>query len=215
MSGPTYNAGMSVREVPARDPIGTERIPQVFTALLIMLGVLAVAGSYESWLMRSDFLLAARQDMLRDPRLRPEFGSDIQFRAAIGWKLSRAATVYAYVRGGEAYGFARFHLVREGQSWEVASGEVRNLSEDHILNLTPVTGIALANRLRGKGRLYLVALGSPATTEVIDLAKFLWEECGVKAEILPAMHLPEATHQVQRKQWISDMLIDASGGEVS
>jgi len=119
------------------------------------------------------------------------------------------ATVYGYVRGGEAYGFARFHLVRQGQGWRVADAEVHNISEDHILRLTPGTGIAPADRLHGKGRLYLVALGSSATGEVADLAKFLHEECSIQAEILPVMQPSEATHQALRKQWIADMLIDA------
>jgi hypothetical protein len=70
-------AGMPVRGIPAPDPINAERIPHVFTALLVMLGALAAAGAYESWLMRSDFLLAASQEMLRDPRVRSEFGSDV------------------------------------------------------------------------------------------------------------------------------------------
>ena len=83
------------------------------------------------------------------------------------------------------------------------------MSEDHILNLTPVTGIAPADRLHGKARLYLVAMGSSAASEVIDLAKFLREECGVQAEVLPAMEPPEAAHPVQRKQWIADMLLEA------
>jgi hypothetical protein len=153
--------------------------------------------------------LAASQEMLRDPRVRPEFGSDIRFRAAIAWKLNRAATVYGYVRGGEAYGFARFQLVQQGDLWRVADAEIRNVGEDHILNLTPVTGIVPADRLHGKGRIYLVALGSSATGEVVDLAKFLHDECGIQAEILPVMQPTEATHQVQREQWIADMLIDA------
>ena len=71
-------------------------------------------------------------------------------------------------------------------SWTVASAELRNVSEDHVLNLTPVNGIAPADRLHGKARLYLVALGSSAASEVTDLAKFLREECGVQAEVLPA-----------------------------
>ena len=200
---------MPVRGIPAPDPINAERIPHVFTALLVMVGALAVAGAYESWLMRSDFLSAASQEMLRDPRVRPEFGSDIRFRAAIAWKLNRAATVYGYVRGGEAYGFARFQLVQQGDLWRVADAEIRNVGEDHILNLTPVTGIVPADRLHGKGRIYLVALGSSATGEVVDLAKFLHDECGIQAEILPVMQPPEATHQVQREQWIADMLIDS------
>jgi YD repeat-containing protein len=200
---------MIVREIPVPEPTSAERIPRVFVTLLIMLGILVVAGMYESWLMRSPFVLAASQEMLRDPRVRPEFGSEVRFRAAIGWSQSQAATVYANVRGGEAYGFARFQLVKQGERWKVARGEVRNVSEDHILNLTPVPGIVLADRLHGKGRLYLVVLGSSATGEVNDLAEFLREECGIQAEILPAMEPPEPAYHAQRKQWIADMLIDA------
>jgi YD repeat-containing protein len=159
--------------------------------------------------MRSDFLLAANQVMLRDPRVQQEFGNNVQLRAAIGWRQSGVATVYGYVRGGEAYGFARFQLAQQGELWRVADAAVRDVSEDHILNLMPASGIVSADRLRGTGRLYLVALGSSATGEVSDLARFLQEECGVQAEILPAMELPEATRHVKRKQWIADMLIDA------
>ena len=205
----TYNGGMIVRESRAPDPITVEGIPHVFTSLLVILGLLAVAGTYESWLMRSDFVLAASQEMLRDPRVRPEFGSDVRFRAAIGWNLNRDVTLYAYVRGREAYGFARFHLVEETQSWTVVSAELRNVSEDHVLNLTPVNGIAPGDRLHAKARLYLVALGSSAASEVNDLAKFLREECGVEATVLPAMEPPEAAHHLQRKQWIADMLLEA------
>lgn len=200
---------MTVREIRAPEPITAEAIPQIFTSLLVILGLLAVAGTYESWLMRSDFLSAARQQMLRDPRVQVEFGSDARFRTAIGWKLNGDATVYAYVRGREAHGWARFHLVGQPHSWTVASAELRNVSEDHILNLTPVVGIAPADHLHGKARVYLVALGSSAASEVSDLAKFLREECGVQAEVLPAMQPPEAAHQVQRKQWIADMLLEA------
>ena len=200
---------MTVREIPVPDPIIAERTPHGFTTLLVLLGVLAVAGVYESWLMRSDFLLAASQETLRDPRVRPEFGSDVRFRAAIGWNLNREATVYAYVRGREAYGFSRFHLVGQTPGWTVASAELRNVSEDRILNLTPITDIAPSDRLHGKARLYLIALGSSATSEVNDLAKFLRVECGVQVEILPALQPPDATHHVQRKQWIADMLIEA------
>jgi len=200
---------MSVQKTPAPDLTSAERVPREFTALLVMIGVLVIGGMYESWLMRSDFLSAARQEMQRDPRAEAEFGSDVQVRAAVGWNLNGVATVYGYVRGGEAYGFARFHLVRQGQGWRVADAEVHNISEDHILRLTPGTGIAPADRLHGKGRLYLVALGSSATGEVADLAKFLHEECSIQAEILPVMQPSEATHQALRKQWIADMLIDA------
>lgn len=200
---------MTVREVRAPEPITAEGIPHVFSSLLVILGLLAIAGTYESWLMRSGFVSAARQQMLRDPRVQPEFGSDVQFRAAIGWKLNGEATVYAYVRGREAYGWARFRLVGQADRWTIASAQLRNVSEDHVLNLAPVTGIAPADRLHGKGRLFLVALGSSATGEVNDLAKFLREECGVEATVLPTMEPPESAHQVQRKQWIADMLLEA------
>src|ERR1700733_7041636 len=172
---------MTVRDMRPPDPITAEGIPLVFTSLLVILALLVIAGTYESWLMRSDFLSAARQQMLNDPRVRPEFGSDVKVRAAIGWKQDGAATVYAYVRGREAYGWARFHLVELGGSWEVASAELRDVSEDHVLKLASVSGIAPADRLHGQSRLYLVALGSSAASEVTDLAKFLWEECGVEA----------------------------------
>jgi len=200
---------MIVREVRTPEPITAEGIPLVFTSLLVILGLLVIAGTYESWLMRSDFLSAARQQMLNDPRVRPEFGSDVKFRAAIGWKQNGDATVYAYVRGREAYGWARFHLVEQGGTWEVASAELRNASEDHVLKLASVSGIAPADRLHGQGRLYLVALGSSAASEVNDLARFLGEECGVEAKVLPTMEPPAAAHQVQRKQWIADLLLDA------
>jgi len=204
----TYNEPMTAPTIPASDPTRAERIPHEFTVALILLGVLVAAGTYESWLMRSDYLSAARQ-ILRDPRALSEFGNDVQFRGAIGWKLDRAATIYAYVRGGEGYGFARFNLARQGNLWTVADAEIRNVGEDHILNLRTVTDIVPADRLHGRGRLYLVPVGSSATGEVNDLANFLRAECGIHAEILPVMEPPEAAHHVQRKQWIADMLIDA------
>ena len=63
--------------------------------------------------------------------------------------------------------------------------------------------------LARKGSAVSRALGSSAASEVTDLAKFLREECGVEAEVLPAMEPPEAAHHLQRKQWIADMLLEA------
>jgi len=198
-----------MQNISAPKPIGAEHTSNVFILLLLGLGVVAAAGAYESWLKRSDFLLAASQEMLNDPRVLPEFGSDVRFRAAIGWNLNGDAMVHGYVRGKEAYGFAHFRLVRHGNLWQVVHGELRDVNEDHLLNLMPAIDIVPAARLHAKARLYLVALGTSATNEVIDLAKFLQEECGLTAEILPAMQPPEAAHHMKRKQWIADILIDA------
>ena len=204
---------MIVQQTPSSNPVSAERTPGLLIAVMFMLALCIVVGLYETWLMRSDFLAVARERLLQDTRVRAEFGNDVRIPLAMGWNLNGVATVFAYVKGSEARGFAFFELYRSSSAWALLQGEIRDVTEDHVLNLSPLGGVAKADQLHGNRRLYLVAIGAPAAAEVEELAKFLQEECGVRAVMLPAMDLPEEARDSKRNQWIAEMLVEAMAGK--
>lgn len=137
-----------------------------------------------------------------------EFGADVRIPVAVGWNLNGIATVLAYVKGREASGFGFLEMSQEANGWTISQGEIHNITEDHVLTFSPPVAAAKAAQLHGDRRLCLVALGQSATDEVLKLATFLHDECGVEAKILPALDLPGGAFDSKRKQWIVEMLMD-------
>ncbi|HYA26040.1 MAG TPA: DUF6531 domain-containing protein, partial [Terriglobales bacterium] len=156
-----------------------------------------------------DFMRAAREQVTHDPRVRAEFGNDVSMPFAFAWNLDGMPNVRGYVKGSEASGYASLRMSHETKGWVISQGKIHDTTEDHVLNLSPTAGIADVSQLRIRRRLYLVAVGSSAHNEVQDLAGFLEQECGVRAQLLPDMELPELGFDSARKQWIAEMLIDA------
>ena len=189
------------------NPVSAERTPKLLIAAMSLLAICTVVGLYETWLMHSDFLAAVRARMLQEPRIRTEFGNDVRIPIAMGWNLNGVATVFAYVKGSEARGFGFFEMYRSSGVWALSQGEIHDVTEDHVLNLSPVGGLAKADQLHANRRLYLVAFGASAAAEVDGLAQFLQEELGVHAVILPALEPQTAAYDPTRKKWIAEMLV--------
>lgn len=174
-----------------------------------LLAILLIFAALVTWLSNSDYMPAARQLLTQNPRVRAEFGDDAAMPFAVGWMLDRPDT-YGYVKGSQAGGWAYLELDRDHEPWEILQGRVYDITEDHLLQLFRIRQPSASPTDRcAAHRLYLVAMGSSAHHEVQDLADFLETECGVHAEVLPDMDLPDQGFDAPRNQWIAEMLIDA------
>jgi YD repeat-containing protein len=200
---------MRVEPTPAARPVSPEQTPKAFVAAMFVLGIVLAALLLESWLTRTSFVSAAREQLLHESRVTAEFGKDVAMPLAIGWDLNGSTRVLGYVKGSEASGFAVLDMYRGPSGWVLGRGKVHDTTEDHVLTLGSTIPVARADQLHSKRRLYLVALGASATNEIADLAKSLQAECGVEATVLPAVELPREGLDVKRNQWIAEMLIDA------
>ena len=174
----------------------------------LLAGIVLIALAYESWLQKSDFMRAARDQLTQNPRVRAEFGNDVSMPYAFAWDLNGMPNIRGYVKGSEASGYASLQMFHGTKGWAISQGEIHDNDEDHVLSLWSGIDIANVAQLPVRRRLYLVAVGSSAHSEVLDLVKFLDQECGVRAQVLPDMELPEQGFDVPRKQWIAEMLID-------
>jgi predicted Zn-dependent protease len=187
-------------------PSAVERTSPLLMITLLMIALIIVISAYEWAFMHSETFMLVRDQMLKDARVPEEFGSDVRVRAALGWTLDGSSTVYAYVQGKQAEGWAFFQLEQVANRWSIARGQLRDITEGHLLTFTPVNLAPIA-QLHGKARFYLVAMGGSAEPEVSDLANFFQQEAGVKAEILPTMQPSDGANDPTRKQWIAEMLV--------
>jgi YD repeat-containing protein len=197
------------RQPQAPSPTCPEPAPPLLRIPIFLAGILLIVLVYEARLEKSDFMRAAREQLTHDARVRAEFGGDVAMPFAVAWNLDGRPNICGYVKGSEAHGFALLQMSRESHGWVISHGEIHDTTEDHVLNLSPVTGIARVDQLHVRRRLYLVSVGSSAHNEVQDLANFLEQECGLRATVLPDMELPERGFDAPKKQWIAEMLIDA------
>jgi YD repeat-containing protein len=201
-------------QIPTQGPQGPsptqpERAPAILRIPIFLTAILLIMLAYEAWLEKSDFMHAAREQLLRDSRVRAEFGEDVRMPFALAWNLDGMPNIYGYVRSSQAYGFAFLQMSHDSRGWLISQGEIQDTTEDHVLNLSPVGDTARVGKLPVRRRLYLVALGGSAHNEVQDLARFLEDECNLHAEVLPDMELPERGFDASHKQWIAEMLVDA------
>jgi predicted Zn-dependent protease len=177
-------------------------------AAIVFLAVAILVAVYESWLAHSSFVRIARERLTSDLRIRAEYG-DIQMPFMAGWSGDGQATLLVYLRGPQTDGVASVEMRNQNGLWQILHLEVRNWSEDHVLNLSPLSAKPRADQLHGQGRLYLVAIGSSASGEVEELAKLLRDDFNVSAEVLPAMPVQQTGYDAKRKQWIAEMLVEA------
>ncbi len=74
-----------------------ERLSPVFWIVLALVTLATLAGSYQWWLLRSDFAKVMYGTVGTNPRVRAEFGTEVQARALIGWSLSDTAFLFGPV----------------------------------------------------------------------------------------------------------------------
>jgi YD repeat-containing protein len=186
-------------------PERTSAMVRITTFLFVILVILL---AYDSWLEKSDFMRSAREQLIHDPRVRAEFGSDVSMPFALAWNVDGTPNIRGYVKGSQARGYAFLQMVHQPKGWTISHGEIHDTTEDHVLDLSPAIGVANVAQLHVRRRLYLVAVGISAHNEVQDLAKFLEQECGLRAQVLPDMQLPGLGFDAPRQQWIAEMLVD-------
>jgi YD repeat-containing protein len=198
-----------LQELQEPSPTRPERAPAVLRIPIFLAVIFLIFLAYEAWLEKSDFMRAAREQLIHDLRVRAEFGDDVTMSFALVWNLDGRPDIFGYVKGSEARGYAFLQMFHDSPGWVISQGAIHDTTEDHILNLSLVTDIARVGQLHVRRRLYLVAVGSSAHDEVQYLARFLEQECDLRAQVLHDMELPERGFDVSRQQWIAEMLIDA------
>ena len=74
--------------LPPSSPTQAERTPAALKGIVFLAGVLLVALLYESWLQKSDFMRAAREQLAHNDRVRAEVPKDrlVEWRPGDGWE---------------------------------------------------------------------------------------------------------------------------------
>ncbi len=200
--------------LPPPPPIGPARnnsllISVVVIAALILLGLV---GRFEMRLLSSRAGKEAVQRIRQDPRVRAEFGNDVQIRFALGWDSGDQAEIYAFVSGSQAHGYAVIDLLKRQDDWLISTLQINDKTEGHMLTLIDLSEHstpAAREQLQGPYSLYFVPIGDDAQPDVDDLVSFFQDQFSISAKTLPAIPLPPEAYDEHRKQWVAEILARA------
>lgn len=181
-------------------------IRYILFGLVLILGLIFMA---ELRFLNSSAGKEAAQRIRENGRVRAEFGDDVHIPFAVASGFGDEARIYAIVIGNRSYGYAVVDLRKLNFAWAILTLEVHNRREGHLISLAKLATPARPEQMQGSGTLYFVALGNSANSDVADLASFFQKEFGIQAKTLPAMSLPVEAYDPRRKQWISEMLVQA------
>lgn len=192
-------------------PIGPKHSNHTSLRVLVvaLLALAAVAVGMAWRLVNCPAGKEARQRIRADARVRAEFGDDVDVRFAVGWGFGSQARIYARLSGKQSHGHAAVELFSVGGPWQIAGLEVFNDAEGHVISLAERETPATPEQLRAPGSLYFVALGDAASGDVSELASFFEKEFGIPVKVLPAMSLPLDAYDAARKQWVSELAMQA------
>jgi YD repeat-containing protein len=191
-------------------PIGPKEKSRTLRYLMLALLALALlAVGMELRLVNCPAGKEARQRIRGDARVRGEFGDDVDVRFALGLGFVDRAWIYGWLSGKQSHGHALVELVGFGGQWEIGRLEVLNENEGHLINLDKSRTPAKLEQLRVPGSLYFVAMGEAAVGDVSELATFFEKEFEIPSKTLPPMSLPLDAYDAGRKQWVSELLVQA------
>ncbi len=157
----------------------------------------------------------ALQRIRADARVRAEFGDDVTVWFGVGVGFADEGWLYGWLSGKHLHGHAIANLQGVAGQWELAGLEVVDETEGHIISLAKPETPAEPDQLKTAGSIYLVALGNTATDDTADLASFFANQLGIPIKTLPAMPLPAEAYDAGRKQWVTELLVQAMEAKYS
>lgn len=191
-------------------PISPKKTGSAFLYfLLAALTLMGLAFGMELRLLNSPAGKEARQRIRTDARVRVEFGDDVDVRLALGLGFVDRAWIYGWLSGKQNHGHTVVDLFAIGGPWAIGRLEVQNDGEGHLINLDQPEPPAKLDQLQAPGSLYFVAMGDAASDDAGELSRYFEKEFGIPSKTLPPMPLPPDAYDAGRKQWVSELLVQA------